>query len=276
MASTEVLYNVADKIATITFNRPDQLNAWTLNMDGAYREAMAEAEKDDKVRVIIVTGAGKGFCAGADMGLLSSITGGNTDVGPMSTSNAQPGSQNGSARKDFQQKYSFPPAVHKPIIAAVNGAAVGLGLVHALFCDIRIASDTAKFAVIFPQRGLIAEYGLAWLLPRIVGMGHAMDLLMSGRVIKADEAQRMNLVNRVVPADKLMDEVRAYAEQLAVHSSPRSTAVIKRQAYEALFTDLNDALSLAETEMLQSLACDDFREGVTSFLEKRAPAFTGN
>lgn len=244
-----------------------------MNMDELYRESMAEAEKDDAVRVIIVTGAGKGFCAGADMGLLQGAMTGEIDSTELKEAKAEPGG-NGT-RPDFKHKYSFAPAIHKPVIGAINGAAVGLGLVHAIFTDIRFASDTAKFGTIFAQRGLIAEYGLAWLLPRLIGLNNAMDLLLSGRVIKAQEALEMGLVGRVVPADELMDTVREYARTMAVHASPRSTAIIKRQVYEGLFTDLDSALKLAENEMIQSLACDDFREGITSFLEKREPAFQG-
>lgn len=274
MELTEIKYEVSEHIATITFNRPEALNAWTQGMDVQYREAMSAAEADDDVRVIIVTGAGKGFCAGADMSLLSDVSVGDVDISSARDSDV-PASQGNGSGEDFTKKYSFPPSVHKPIIAAINGAAVGLGFVHALYCDIRFASDTAKMAVIFPQRGLIAEYGLAWMLPRLIGMNNAMDLMLSGRVIKGAEAQEMGLVGRVYPADELMERVREYAVQMATFSSPRSTRVIKRQAYDALFTDLGTAIDVAVDEMYESLACDDFREGVASFLEKRAPEFTG-
>lgn len=274
MTYQEVLYDVSDRIATITLNRPDKLNAWTSQMDREYRHAMADAEKREDVRVIIVTGAGKGFCAGADMGLLSSVaqSGGMARGGDEPL--AQPGQGNG-VRADFRKRFSFPMAIGKPIIAAINGAAAGLGLVHALYCDIRFASDTAKFTTAFAQRGLIAEYGLAWLLPRLIGPNNAMDLLFSARVILADEALRMGLVGRVLPAADLMAFVRDYARQLATMSSPRSLAVMKRQVYEGLLTDLATATDLADKEMAESLKCADFKEGVASFVEKRAPAFTG-
>ncbi|MEK7793552.1 MAG: enoyl-CoA hydratase [Candidatus Hydrogenedentota bacterium] len=276
MEFTEVLYDVSDKIATVTLNRPDKLNAWTSTMDRQYRRAMADAESRDDVRVIIVTGAGKGFCAGADMGLLQAIGSDNATVGGNGSGEplAEPGLKN-NPRADFRAHYSWPPSVHKPIIAAINGAAAGLGFVHALYCDMRFASDTAKFTTAFAQRGLIAEYGLAWLLPRVVGMHNAMDLLLSARVIKADEAHSMGLVGKVFPHNDLMPAVREYAKQLTTLSSPRSHAVMKRQVWDAQFTDLASALDLAEKEMLESLACSDFREGVASFVEKRAPQFTG-
>ncbi len=275
MSYEEVIYDISDHVATITLNRPAKLNAWTQRMSVEYRDAMANAEKDPNVRVIILTGAGKGFCAGADMGLLASIGSGNGNASAGGfESNGDPG-QRPDTRPDFKNTYSFLPAIHKPILCAVNGAAAGLGLVHTLYCDMRFASDTAKFSTSFAQRGLIAEYGLAWLLPRIVGMHNALDLLFSARVIKADEALAMGLVGKVYPADQLMPAVREYAKQLATLSSPRSLGIMKRQVYDAQFTDLAGALSLAEKEMLLSLGCDDFREGVSSYLEKRAPAFSG-
>jgi len=271
LKNDEVLYEVSERVATITLNRPDKLNAWTLNMEQEYKAAFAEAEGDPEVRVIIVTGAGKGFCAGADMSLLQEVMGGDVSGGDGHSAEApMPGA---GAREDFQKQYSFPLAVPKPVIGAINGAAAGLGFVHALYCDIRIASETAKFTTAFAQRGLIAEYGLAWLLPRLIGMNHALDLMYSARVITGTEAYDMGLVGKVVPGEQLMDAVRAYAEQLATLSSPRSMAVIKRMAYTGQFQTLGEAVDLAVDEMVQSLGSEDFREGVGSFLEKRQPDF---
>lgn len=269
-----ILYDVDDQIATITLNRPDRLNAWTNQMERDYRHAMADAEERDDVRVIIVTGAGRGFCAGADMDMLAGIGKGDYKAPEMTTPEAHPGQGNG-CRPDYTKKYSWPLGVQKPIIAAINGAAAGLGLVNALYCDIRFASETAKFCTAFVRRGLIAEHGISWMLPRLIGMNNAMDLLLSGRVIMADEALAMGLVGKVYPADELMDAVRAYAKELAVYSSPRSTGIIKQLAYGALFTDLGSAIEAADKEMAESLGCDDFKEGVKSFVEKREPAFTG-
>jgi len=271
LKNNEVLYAVADRVATITLNRPDKLNAWTVNMEFEYKAAFAEAARDPEVRVILVTGAGKGFCAGADMGLLQSVMSGSVTPGGADREEA-PVIGNG-AREDFKKQYSFPLSVPKPVIGAINGAAAGLGLVHALYCDIRFAADTAKFTTAFSQRGLIAEYGLAWLLPRLVGMHNALDLLYSARVINGAEAYAMGLVNKAVPADQLMATAREYAVQLATMASPRSMGVIKRMAYTAQFQTLGEACDLAVDEMLQSLGSDDFREGVASFLEKRKPNF---
>lgn len=272
LRNEEVLYTVKDRVATITLNRPDKLNAWTVKMEGEYKTAMAEAARDPEVRVIVVTGAGRGFCAGADMGLLQSVMSGSIQAGGIDADEPAPAIGNG-AREDFKKQYSFPLSIPKPTIAAVNGAAAGLGLVHALYCDIRFAADTAKFTTAFAQRGLIAEYGLAWMLPRLVGMHNALDLLYSARVITGTEAYDMGMVNQVVPADQLMRAVNEYAAQLATLSSPRSMGVIKRMAYEAQFQTLGEACDVAITEMVASLGSDDFREGVSSFLEKRKPDF---
>jgi enoyl-CoA hydratase/carnithine racemase len=267
MASQEILYAVSDRVATVTLNRPDKLNAWTRNMEHEVRAAMQEAAGDDNVRAIVLTGAGRGFCAGADMSLLQ-------EVMERRVHHPLPDA-NGGPRGDFDRQYSYFPAIPKPIIAAVNGPAVGLGLIIAMFCDLRFASPEAKFGTAFARRGLIAEYGLAWLLPRVVGHAHAMDLLLSARIVGADEALRMGLVNQVFPADQFTASVAAYAKDLANNVSPRSLQVIKRQVYTAMSQTLGQALDTASVEMKASLECDDFKEGVRHFVEKRAPAFTG-
>jgi enoyl-CoA hydratase/carnithine racemase len=268
MTTQEIQYTVADRVATITLNRPDKLNAWTRNMEKEVRQAMEEAAADDNVRVVVVTGAGRGFCAGADMSLLQDVA--DKGLHPL------PDAANGAgAAEDFQRQYSYFPSVPKPILAAVNGPCVGLGLVIAMFCDLRIASEDAKFGTAFARRGLIAEYGLAWLLPRIAGHANAMDILLSARIFGAQEALRMGLVNQVLPAAEFPSAVDAYVRELANSVSPRSMAVIKRQVYAGMTQSLGEALDLATTEMRASLQCDDFKEGVAHFVEKRKPAFTG-
>jgi enoyl-CoA hydratase/carnithine racemase len=274
MTTDEILYGVSDGIATITLNRPDKLNAWTATMEREVRTAIESAEGDDAVRVIILTGAGRGFCAGADMSLLSAVVEGGVDARVREQATRAGGSREG-VRADFQKKYSYFPAVTKPVIAAINGPVVGLGLVIALYCDIRFASDTARFGTAFSRRGLIAEYGLAWLLPRVVGLPNALDLLFSARMIDATEAQRMGLANAVFLADALQGKVREYARDLAANVSPRSMRVMKQQVYEGMFQTLGEAFELSEREMLASLQCEDFKEGVAHFLAKRPAAFTG-
>ena len=274
MAQQETLYEVGDRIATITLNRPEKLNAWTALMDEEVRSAVAEAEQDDNVRVIVLTGAGRGFCAGADMSILKSAADRGIDP-TVKRLRGEAGGHRAGVRPDFQKKYSYFPAVEKPVIAAINGPVVGLGLVIALYCDLRWASSAARFSTAFARRGLIAEYGLAWMLPRLVGLPNALDLLMSARTIDAVEAQRIGLANQVIPQDDFLDKVRENARDLAFQVSPRSLKVIKRQVYDAMFQTLGEAFEISEREMLDSLESEDFREGVAHYLEKRAAAFTG-
>jgi enoyl-CoA hydratase/carnithine racemase len=275
MPNQETLYNVADRVATITLNRPDKLNAWTAVMEREVRAAMEEAERDQSVRAIVLTGAGRGFCAGADMSLLSNVAEEGLDEARRAQAlRASDGDREG-VRLDFRKKYSYFPAVTKPVIAAIQGPVVGLGLVIALYCDLRFASDAARFGTAFARRGLIAEYGMAWMLPRLVGHANALDLLFSARMIDAAEALRMGLVNQVFPQDVFPDKVREYARELACNVSPRSVRVIKRQVYEAMFQTLAEAFEASEREMVASLQCEDFKEGVAHFVEKRAPAFKG-
>jgi len=267
MANQETLYNVADRVATITLNRPEKLNAWTATMDSEVRAAMQEAERDHGVRVIVLTGAG------ADSSLLSAVA--ERGLDKKGRAQALAGTKRKGVRPDFQKKYSYFPAVEKPVIAGINGPVVGLGLVIALYCDLRFASDAARFGTAFARRGLIAEYGMAWMLPRIVGISNALDLLYSARMIDAEEALRMGLVNQIFPQDIFSDKVQDYARDIASNISPRSTRVIKRQVYGAMFQPLAEAIEIAEREMLQSLQSEDFKEGVAHFLEKRPPNFSG-
>jgi len=275
MTNQETLYSVDDRVATLTLNRPDKLNAWTATMDREARAALEEAERDDQVRAIVLTGAGRGFCSGADMSLLSAVA----EQGLSEERRAQAlrggSSQREGVRPDFQKKYSYFPAIGKPVIAAINGPVVGLGLVITLYCDLRFASDAARFSTTFARRGLIAEYGMAWMLPRLVGHANALDLLLSARQIDAAEALRMGLVNQVFAQEGFLDKVRGYARDLASNVSPRSLRVIKRQVYEGMFQTLAEAFEVSEREMLASLQSEDFKEGVAHFLGKRAAAFTG-
>ena len=269
----DILYSVEDGVAVITLNRPDKLNAWRGEMDRDVRAAMREASDDPAVKVIILTGAGKGFCAGADMNLLQTIQSGNAGASRSVVNSHEPWDK--TANENFQKQYSWFPAVQKPIIAAINGAAAGLGLIMALYCDIRFASDTAKFTTAFSRRGLIAEHGISWLLPRLIGFANAADLLYSARVITAWEAKDMGLVSRVIPAADFEREAIAYARMLAAEVSPRSLREMKREIWNAQFQTLGQAIESANGDMAVSFKSDDFKEGVAHYVEKRAPKFTG-
>lgn len=279
MAGTEtktyedILYRVEDGVAVVTLNRPDKLNAWRGEMDRDVRAAMRVAADDPNVKVIVLTGAGKGFCAGADMNMLQTIQSGDADTSRSAVNALAPWDK--TANENFQKQYSWFPAVQKPVIAGINGAAAGLGLIMALYCDIRFAADTAKFTTAFSRRGLVAEHGISWLLPRLVGFANAADLLYSARVIKADEARSMGLVSRVIPAADFEREIMAYAKMLATEVSPRSLREMKREIWNAQFQTLGQAIEAANGDMPASFKSDDFKEGVAHFVEKRAPKFTG-
>jgi enoyl-CoA hydratase/carnithine racemase len=249
-----VLYRVEDAVAVLTLNRPDRLNAWTPDMVVRYFDLLDRAAADGSVRAIVVTGAGRGFCAGADMDALRDITEGS-----------------GVWTTDRPQTYAL--TIPKPIIAAVNGACAGLGLVHAVMCDLRFAAAGAKFTTAFSRRGLIAEHGISWVLPRLVGPARALDLLLSGRVLLAEEALEMGLVNRVLPAAEVLSAALEYARDLAANCSPSAMATIKAQVYRHYELALEPALAETNRLMQETLGTDDFREGVASFVERRAPRF---
>lgn len=270
-------YEVDDHVLTITLNRPDRLNALTRELEEELFAAMQQADSDDQVRVVILTGAGKGFCAGADMEALGWVA--NLEWSTVNMEELReklmPSRRLPEAAVDFRRTYSYFPAVRKPIIAAINGAAVGLGFILPLYCDLRFASDRARFGTAFAQRGLIAEHGVSWMLPRLIGMSAACDLLYSARIIDANEALQLGLVNRVISGDSLLDEVKTYAHGLASTVSPRSLRIMKRQLYEAQFQSLDQAIDTANDAMIHSFGSEDFREGVAHFLEKRPPKFSG-
>ena len=275
-AYEDVTYEAIDGVAVISLNRPQALNAFTAAMGRGLKAAVADAVADPAVRVIVLTGAGRGFCAGADMNLLQKITpgGGAATVTPDVTQDFSSG-PGPDVAPHYGGRFGYLLQARKPVIAALNGPAAGLGLVLALYADVRFAGSEAKFTTSFGQRGLIAEHGISWLLPRLVGPAHALDLLLSARKLGAAEAERIGLVNKVFPQETFMQDVLAYARTLAQTVSPRSTAVIKAQVWKALHQEFNDALALADAEMKKSFASADFKEGVAHYVEKRAPAFTG-
>ena len=272
----DVTYEAKDGVAVISLNRPQALNAFTAAMGRGLKAAMADAVADPAVRVIVLTGTGRGFCAGADMNLLQKITPGGSaaTVAPEVKHDVSSG-LGPDVGPHYGGRFGYLLQARKPVIAALNGPAAGLGLVLALYADVRFAGSEAKFTTSFGQRGLIAEHGISWLLPRLIGPAHALDLLLSARKLSAAEAERIGLVNKVFAQATFMQEVLAYARTLAQTVSPRSTAVIKAQVWKALHQEFNDALALADAEMKKSFASADFKEGVAHYMEKRAPAFTG-
>ncbi|MEG9861232.1 MAG: enoyl-CoA hydratase [Parvularculales bacterium] len=274
----DILFEIKNRVATITLNRPDRLNAWTSAMDSSIKRAVIHATQDDDVRVIVVTGSGRGFCAGADMEQLKEIEDSQGGSHPPSY---------GVSRRDrlsfegpdvtehYKGRFGYIQQCPKPIIAALNGPAAGVGLVMALYCDMRFAASNAFITTAFSRRGLIAEHGTSWLLPHLVGLAQSLDLLFSARKVGAEEAYDMGLVNKVFAQESFMDEVMGYARMLADMASPRSIAVIKSQVYAALFQSLNEAIAIGDEEMGKSFTSEDFREGIAHFVEKRAASFTG-
>lgn len=269
MSYQEVLYEVADAIATVTLNRPERLNAWTDVMAGELYDAMRTAAGDSRVRVIVLAGAGKAFSVGADMDALAHI-----DPGALMTK--LPRAFDMRVRADYQTRCAYPAVVPKPIVAMHRGATAGVALLHALFCDVRFAAEDAVFTTAFARIGLGAEYGAAWILPRIVGHANALDMLLSGRRVDAREALRMGLVNQVHPPEKLAEATYAYAREIAERASPRATRAIKHQLWEAPFQTLAEAVNLSAADMLEAVRSADFREGLAAFREKRPPRFTGD
>lgn len=275
MSYQEVIYNVEDGVAVVTLNRPDRLNAMTLTMAGEIRAAMQQATDDDQVRVIVLTGAGRGFCAGADAARLQSRASGEA----MEVEETLPfvGAVDGGLNLPaaFAAKYAWIASVPKPVIAAVNGPAVGVGMVLPMFADIRFASDTAKFGTAFSKRGLVPEYGLGWLLPRLIQPSKAFDLLYSARLVEADEALEMGLVDKVFPTNELLPAVMDYARELATAVSPRSNRVVKEMIYQGLDQGFDQAMEQCLAEMMKAQKSDDFKEGIAAWKDKRVPNFTG-
>ncbi len=261
-----------NRVQTIKLNRPEKLNAWIQEMTDEIRVALDLAKNDEEVRVIVLTGEGRGFCAGADMSTLDSL-----DIVERRSKSKEDSHKPFSLNwpLDFQRAQTWFPSVPKPIIAALNGPTAGIGLVIAMWCDIRFASTSSFFSTAFSKRGLVAEHGLSWFLPRLVGMGHALDMTLTARQISAEEAERIGFVNKVFDEEVFMKEVYKYAENMASDVSPRSMKIMKRQLWQSLLQGLDKAVEVADREMLDSFESEDFKEGVAHFIEKRKPNFSG-
>lgn len=246
-------------VLVLTLNRPERLNAWTDALEVEYFAQLEAAEADPEVRAIVVTGVGRGFCAGADFDVLEDATDGERGAPDHIVNRVRP--------------RNFPMTLRKPLIGAINGAAAGLGLVEALYCDVRFCVPGAKLTTAFVRRGLIAEYGVSWLLPRLVGVSRALDLLLSGRVMLGEEAHRIGLVDHLAEPEELLDAAVAYAADLTANCSPASMAIIKAQVQRGLDQTFSENFDEAEELIAASFERPDAAEGVDSYLEKRPPDF---
>lgn len=269
----EIIYEVTDPVATITFNRPEKLNALTARTMQELKDALARAERSEEVVGIVLTGAGRGFCSGVDMGTLQAIqkAGSASAMGDGGVEAAEPGDK--SMGPDFTDGYTYLLTIRKPILAAVNGACAGLGFSIAMFCDMRFASEKAVFTTAFAQRGLVAEHGMSWVLPRLLGSARALDILWSGRKFDGQEALQLGVVNRVVTPEKLLEEAHDYVRTLAATCSPTSLRDMKQQVYRHLMLPLGEAMGETNRLMDASVKRPDFEEGVASFVERRPPKF---
>lgn len=266
-------YGVEERVATITLNRPARLNSWTGRMHAEYRWLVDQAENDPNVRVIVVTGAGRGFCSGADASALQGhLRKGAYDPGTPEDM-ANPGY---GVEPQWNRNFAFHFGLTKPVIAAINGPAAGVGFVLACYCDLRFAARGAKLTTSHGKLGLPAEYGLSWLLPRLIGVTRANDMLLSSRVVLAEEAAEMGLINRLCEPGSLLLETYDYTRMLAREVAPSSIHQTKRQIYADLGRDVGSAIDDSELLLRSMMKQPDYREGVAAYVEKREPNFPGN
>jgi enoyl-CoA hydratase/carnithine racemase len=267
MAEAELHFETRGRVALITLSRPQALNALTYGMLSEIRRLVRTAEADPEVTAICFTGEGRGFCSGIDAQVLRGSVERGASGAPGAAAPAS------DAPRDPPGMFSYLPQISKPVISAVNGVAAGGGFILAMMSDLRFGSENTSFTTVFSKRGLIAEHGASWLLPRLVGPGRALDLLWSSRRIDANEAYRLGLLDRLVPADSLIDAVVEYADQLAAQVSPRAIAVIKQQVYSHLSESMLPALEDSQRLMDEQLKHPDATEGAMSLIERRAPKF---
>lgn len=272
MTYEEIIYETDGPVATITMNRPDTLNALTSLTQLEIRHALDASEKNGDVIGTVLTGAGRGFCSGVDMKALGKMTEAGKRVGESYEHLAtDPGNPDGDPNYKASPTYFL--GLRKPLIAAVNGACAGLGFSYATFCDMRFVDPKAKFITSFGPRGLIAEHGTSWMLPRLVGPSNALDLFWSSRRLEAEEAFRMGYANRLCEAGECVSEAQNYLKTIADTSAPMSIMMMKRQVHKHLNRELGEAMDESTIWMDESLARGDFKEGVASFVEKRPPNF---
>lgn len=261
MGESELLYDVRDRVATITLNRPDKMNAFTGPMIDGWARALEQAQRDPEVHVVVVTGAGKSFCAGGD-------------VARMGEGAPTPLDHKNQLWENIHRVPRALEAMDKPVLAMVNGVAVGAGMGMALMCDARIAADSARFSTGYVRVGLVPGDGDTYFLPRLVGTAKALELLWTADFVDAATAERLGIVNRVVPADRLAEETYAMARRIA--DGPQiPIRMIKRLVYQSMRLDLRTHLDLVSSHMAVVRETQDHREGVQAFKEKREPRFTG-
>lgn len=264
-------YEIEDRVATLTLDRPERLNSWTGRMHTEYRWILAEAERDPAVRVIVVTGAGRGFCAGADTAALEThVARGGYDPGTPPDL-ARPGH---GVRPEFDADFAFQFGIGKPILAAINGPAAGVGLVVACYADLRFAARGVKLTTAHGRLALPAEYGLSWLLPRLIGMTRASDLLLSSRIFLSDEAWEMGLLNGICEAGELLPRCYAYARRLADEVAPGSLRETKRQLWADQHRDAATAVREAQSLLERMMTEPDYREAVAAWFAKRPPRWS--
>jgi enoyl-CoA hydratase/carnithine racemase len=263
---SDITFDVADGILTITLNRPDHLNAFTPTMADELLDALGRADTDDDVRVVIVTGAGRGFCAGADL----SSGGATFDAVKRGAASTEPGRDRGGLVSLAIYEST------KPVIGAINGAAVGVGLTMTLPMDVRVAADTAKFGFVFTRRGIVPEAASSWFLPRVVGPSQAAEWLLTGRLFDADEALVGGLVRSLHPADAVLAVATGLAREIADNTSAVSVALARQLMWRGLAFDTPYRSHIADSRAMRATGeGPDSDEGVTSFLEKRPAAFPG-
>ena len=252
MTYETVLYDVRDGVATVTLNRPEKLNAWTTLLGAELGDAMATADEDDTVRAVVVTGAGRAFCAGAD------LSGG--------------GFGGGSAPK---LRTCWPYQVRKPVIAAINGHAVGVGLTYPMTCDVRYVAADAKLAFAFVRRGALPELSSHAIVPRVAGFAVAAELLLSGRTFSGTEAAELGLVTKALPGDEVLPAALALAADIAANTAPVSVAVAKRLLWDGMDKSVAEMSGLENRLFPKVTGLPDAREGIAAFVEKRTPVWTG-